>query len=36
MPRIVALPTTPACVLIGLCLAEMLVGRGSSKRERER
>jgi choline dehydrogenase len=29
MPRIVAVPTMPACVLIGLRLAEMLVGRGS-------
>jgi hypothetical protein len=35
MPRIVAVPTMPACVLIGLRLAEMLVGRDSSKRERE-
>jgi choline dehydrogenase-like flavoprotein len=35
MPRIVAVPTMPACVLIGLRLAEMLVGRGSSRRERE-
>jgi choline dehydrogenase len=29
MPRIVAVPTMPACVLIGLRLAGMLVGRGS-------
>lgn len=35
MPRIVAVPTMPACVLIGLRLAEMLVGRSRSMRERE-
>jgi hypothetical protein len=35
MPRIVAAPTMPACVLIGLRLAEMLVGRSRSMRERE-
>ena len=33
LPR--RLQSMPACVLIGLRLAEMLVGRGSSKRERE-
>jgi choline dehydrogenase len=35
MPRIVAVPTMPACVLIGLRLAEMLVGRSRFMRERE-
>lgn len=35
MPRIVAVPTMPACFLIGLRLAEMLVGRSRSMRERE-
>jgi choline dehydrogenase len=29
MPRIVAVPTMPACVLIGLRLAELLAGHGS-------
>jgi choline dehydrogenase-like flavoprotein len=35
MPRIVAVPTMAACVLIGLRLAEMLVGRSRFMRERE-
>jgi choline dehydrogenase len=28
MPRIVAVPTMPACVFIGLRLAEILIGNG--------
>jgi hypothetical protein len=27
MPRIVAVPTMPACVLIGLRMSELLTGR---------
>jgi choline dehydrogenase len=32
MPRIVSVPTMPACVLIGLRLAEMIIGPGRSRR----
>jgi choline dehydrogenase-like flavoprotein len=35
MPRIVAVPTMPACVIIGSVWPRCWWGRGSSRRERE-